>query len=288
MANGDDFDPRLYPDLFTDEELDPIQMAWLMSTMMDDNKEQPEQPQQDNPSNNQQTNLFAQPQNLFAQPQNPVVLDEEALMNNPALMQLLMSLPPEMLMDENNAGQIGQLLMNNIDNTNEQNNGMDINEINRRINEPMIVSMNQPVFRNEESQIDNNTENNTDNINHNTDINTDINTNNEMKIEVNTQASNTINEVKPEVTEEVKPEVTEEKEEPKNPHVKHKKTRCNLIECKAKLGLLGFSCRCGYQFCAKHRHTNDHFCTYDHKSHDKNQLKQKNEKVVADKVHNRI
>jgi hypothetical protein len=292
MANGDDFDPRLYPDLFADEELDPVQMAWLMGTMMNDNDNnndnnnnndndndnnnngQKDESNIDDSSNNQinnQSNLFAQPT------QNQVALDEDGLMNNPELMQMLLSLPPEMLMNENNANQIGQLLMNNMMNTNndnietEQPDEVNMEEINRRINEPMIVSMNQPIIEEIGES-----ENYIDNIQLTENI---INNNQNIDIEVNTEAKNKINE-----------EVIEEKviEEVNNPHVKHKKSRCNLIDCKAKVGLLGFDCRCGYTFCSKHRYTDVHFCTYDHKTRDKNNLKLKHERVVADRVPNRI
>eukprot|EP00971_Amphidinium_carterae_P055285 1089670-Amphidinium_carterae.1 len=32
-------------------------------------------------------------------------------------------------------------------------------------------------------------------------------------------------------------------------------------------GLTGFECRCGYFFCATHRHAEDHACSFDHKAH---------------------
>ncbi|CAE7364781.1 SAP2 [Symbiodinium pilosum] len=41
------------------------------------------------------------------------------------------------------------------------------------------------------------------------------------------------------------------------------KTKC--WHCGKKCGLTGFECRCGYTFCAKCRHAEDHNCDFDHK-----------------------
>jgi len=41
------------------------------------------------------------------------------------------------------------------------------------------------------------------------------------------------------------------------------RTKCWL--CGKKCGLTGFECKCGYVFCAKHRHAEDHDCDFDHK-----------------------
>lgn len=48
------------------------------------------------------------------------------------------------------------------------------------------------------------------------------------------------------------------------PPVQEDKTKC--WSCSKKCGLAGFDCRCGYKFCAKHRHAEDHNCDFDHKS----------------------
>lgn len=73
-----------------------------------------------------------------------------------------------------------------------------------------------------------------------------------------------------------------------NVYVKHKKSRCNLIICKTKLKLVDFSCRCGYKFCSKHRHDFNHHCTFDYTTYHKKILEQQCEKVVNDKINNRI
>lgn len=109
-----------------------------------------------------------------------------------------------------------------------------------------------------------------------------------------------LNEISPIIKNEIKEEIvdlTHLEEEPEinvpviieNPHVKHKikSNRCNMKECKTKLGLLGFDCKCGYKFCSKHRHTDTHYCTYDHASDDKKRLINSNPQIINDKL-NRI
>ena len=44
---------------------------------------------------------------------------------------------------------------------------------------------------------------------------------------------------------------------------KKKKNRCFV--CKKKVGLTGFTCRCGGLFCSIHRYTDKHECTFDYK-----------------------
>ncbi len=43
--------------------------------------------------------------------------------------------------------------------------------------------------------------------------------------------------------------------------------------CKKKIGLLGFKCSCLYTFCAIHRCSTEHNCTYDYITHDRKKLK---------------
>lgn len=54
-------------------------------------------------------------------------------------------------------------------------------------------------------------------------------------------------------------------------------TRC--YKCGKKTGLTGFECKCGYIFCAAHRHAEDHACAFDHKAHGRQILAQQNPKV---------
>ena len=48
-------------------------------------------------------------------------------------------------------------------------------------------------------------------------------------------------------------------------------SRCMF--CKKKVGLLGFHCRCGGTFCEKHRYSDKHECTFDYKTHGRDQVR---------------
>jgi hypothetical protein len=58
--------------------------------------------------------------------------------------------------------------------------------------------------------------------------------------------------------------------------------RCAL--CQKKTGLWGFACRCERVFCSKHRHPQDHGCTFDFKRLGKEVLEAANPRVVRRKV----
>jgi len=75
-------------------------------------------------------------------------------------------------------------------------------------------------------------------------------------------------------------EKEEEKEEPKE--TKKKKNRC--FSCKKKLGLTGFSCRCGGLFCAVHRYSDKHECNFDYKAMGEKEISEANPLIVAAKV----
>jgi len=47
-------------------------------------------------------------------------------------------------------------------------------------------------------------------------------------------------------------------------------SRC--MSCKKKVGLLGFHCRCGGTFCEKHRYSDKHECSFDYKTHGRDQV----------------
>ena len=63
-----------------------------------------------------------------------------------------------------------------------------------------------------------------------------------------------------------------------------KKNKCT--SCKKKVGLLGFDCQCGGNFCASHRHADQHDCKSlsDIIKKDREILAKQNIKVVADKL----
>uniref|UniRef100_A0A0D9ZEA1 AN1-type domain-containing protein n=1 Tax=Oryza glumipatula TaxID=40148 RepID=A0A0D9ZEA1_9ORYZ len=58
--------------------------------------------------------------------------------------------------------------------------------------------------------------------------------------------------------------------------------------CRKKVGLTGFKCRCGGNFCGGHRHADAHGCGFDYKSAGKEQIAKQNPLVVADKLATRI
>jgi len=74
----------------------------------------------------------------------------------------------------------------------------------------------------------------------------------------------------------------EEDDEEGTPAKKHKKNRCTV--CKKKLGLTGFDCRCGGQFCSIHRYSDKHNCTFDYKALGEKEISGNNPVVRAQKV----
>eukprot|EP01147_Barroeca_monosierra_P003752 gene3752-8369_t len=63
---------------------------------------------------------------------------------------------------------------------------------------------------------------------------------------------------------------------------KKKKNRCHV--CSVKLGMLGFDCRCEFQFCSKHRMPMDHNCEFDYKSFDRDNLSKQNQAITPEKL----
>ena len=62
--------------------------------------------------------------------------------------------------------------------------------------------------------------------------------------------------------------------------------RCYV--CYTKHQLLLFRCYCGGMLCLKHRYTDAHRCTFDHRSLERERLIQSLPLIVKDKVSNRI
>eukprot|EP00090_Calanus_glacialis_P018679 TRINITY_DN2898_c0_g1_i1.p1 TRINITY_DN2898_c0_g1~~TRINITY_DN2898_c0_g1_i1.p1 ORF type:complete len:183 (-),score=46.82 TRINITY_DN2898_c0_g1_i1:188-736(-) len=72
----------------------------------------------------------------------------------------------------------------------------------------------------------------------------------------------------------------EKEKDPKD--TKKKKNRC--LSCKKKLGLTGFSCRCGGLYCAIHRYSDKHECGFDYKAMGEKEISENNPLIVAQKV----
>ncbi|CAG0895754.1 unnamed protein product [Darwinula stevensoni] len=63
---------------------------------------------------------------------------------------------------------------------------------------------------------------------------------------------------------------------------KKKKNRCGI--CKKKIGLTGFGCRCSGMFCALHRYSDKHNCSFDYKTHGAEEIRKNNPVVVGEKI----
>ncbi|XP_066992333.1 AN1-type zinc finger protein 6 isoform X1 [Anabrus simplex] len=63
---------------------------------------------------------------------------------------------------------------------------------------------------------------------------------------------------------------------------KKKKNRC--ATCRKKVGLTGFECRCGGLFCAVHRYSDKHNCTFDYREMGAQEIRRNNPVVVGEKI----
>ncbi|KAL3615370.1 switch-activating protein Sap1 [Castilleja foliolosa] len=64
--------------------------------------------------------------------------------------------------------------------------------------------------------------------------------------------------------------------------LKKEVNRCS--GCRRKVGLAGFRCRCGELFCADHRYSDRHDCSYDYKSAGREAIARENPVVKAAKI----
>lgn len=47
---------------------------------------------------------------------------------------------------------------------------------------------------------------------------------------------------------------------------------CRCYCCNKKVGFTGIECRCGFVYCGTHRYPDQHSCTFDFKTHDRENL----------------
>ncbi|KAK4397067.1 Zinc finger A20 and AN1 domain-containing stress-associated protein 5 [Sesamum angolense] len=66
------------------------------------------------------------------------------------------------------------------------------------------------------------------------------------------------------------------------PPAKREVNRCS--GCRRKVGLSGFRCRCGELFCADHRYSDRHDCSYDYKTAGREAIARENPVVKAAKI----
>lgn len=59
-------------------------------------------------------------------------------------------------------------------------------------------------------------------------------------------------------------------------------TRCS--SCNKRVGLTGFSCRCGNIFCGTHRYSDKHDCPFDYRSAGRNAIAKANPVIKAEKL----
>jgi hypothetical protein len=62
-------------------------------------------------------------------------------------------------------------------------------------------------------------------------------------------------------------------------------TRCQHPDCKKKLGLTGFTCKCEMMFCPSHRLAESHHCSFDYKTTQRARLAENNPLIAASKIH---
>ena len=67
----------------------------------------------------------------------------------------------------------------------------------------------------------------------------------------------------------------------KKPH-KKKKKRCSHQECKKKLKITDYACKCGNIYCSSHRH--NHKCTFDFQKEAREKLTKQNPLVIPSKI----
>ena len=65
---------------------------------------------------------------------------------------------------------------------------------------------------------------------------------------------------------------------------KPKKPRCSHAECRKKIGLMGFTCKCSQTFCFTHQSPHAHDCSYDHGSDKRKDIEAKNPSVIPTKL----
>uniref|UniRef100_A0A0K0DHE2 AN1-type domain-containing protein n=1 Tax=Angiostrongylus cantonensis TaxID=6313 RepID=A0A0K0DHE2_ANGCA len=61
-----------------------------------------------------------------------------------------------------------------------------------------------------------------------------------------------------------------------------KANRCQM--CKKRVGLTGFTCRCGGLYCGDHRYDQAHNCSFDYKTMEREEIRKNNPVVVSDKI----
>ena len=56
------------------------------------------------------------------------------------------------------------------------------------------------------------------------------------------------------------------------------------MSCNKRIGLTVFQCKCKYYFCAEHRYSDRHDCTFDYKQFSKELLQKANPTIIPSKI----
>uniref|UniRef100_A0A6C0FFB8 AN1-type domain-containing protein n=1 Tax=viral metagenome TaxID=1070528 RepID=A0A6C0FFB8_9ZZZZ len=65
---------------------------------------------------------------------------------------------------------------------------------------------------------------------------------------------------------------------------KSKSERCQHPQCKKKLKMMSFTCKCGLKFCVAHQNPHSHNCSYDYKTEKCKLVEQNNPKLGSKMV----
>lgn len=59
-------------------------------------------------------------------------------------------------------------------------------------------------------------------------------------------------------------------------------------ECSKKVGIVRVPCKCSFVYCPKHRHAEDHNCSFDFLAENQQRLIKNNPMIKADKMEDRM
>ncbi|KAG6411031.1 hypothetical protein SASPL_129105 [Salvia splendens] len=80
------------------------------------------------------------------------------------------------------------------------------------------------------------------------------------------------------------PQLTPDVASSQSPEPKPKEGPNRCTTCRKRVGLTGFSCRCGDLFCSVHRYSDKHECPFDYRSAAQDAIAKANPLVKADKL----
>merc|ERR1712241_759880 len=101
-------------------------------------------------------------------------------------------------------------------------------------------------------------------------------------LHTNNQENETASEIVATASTTLEEKIIDEDQKQKESSGKKKKNRC--LSCNKKVGLTGFTCRCGGLFCSLHRYSDKHPCDFDYKKLGAEEIKKNNPVVIAKKV----